>query len=284
MWKSLLLISAAVLFPPVLEAQSVKFPDKLANSLRQGYLQSYVAAPKHKAFALTPDHQNAAAVYGHETADEAARVASARCLAEHGIPCRLWLVGDEDVLASYGAAAKASSAALARLPSDREGQFYGQEAEDFGVDAPSGLRAGSAIHGATPIAAPAGTRRITTAELLKLYKSQPKLVVLDTLHSKAIKRSTLPLTTWLYGAGWEQEGVDALIDRNLRKVMKTLAPRKDAAIVTYCSSKDCWLSWNAALRLKQAGYTRVYWYRGGIEAWKQAGLPLVETPLTAYLW
>jgi hypothetical protein len=33
------------------------------------------------------------------------------------------------------------------------------------------------------------------------------------------------------------------------------------------------MSYNAALRAINAGYTNVLWYRGGIEAWKMAGLP-----------
>ncbi len=38
-------------------------------------------------------------------------------------------------------------------------------------------------------------------------------------------------------------------------------------------SRECWVSYNAALRAINAGYTNVLWYRGGIEAWKAAGLP-----------
>jgi adenylate cyclase len=33
---------------------------------------------------------------------------------------------------------------------------------------------------------------------------------------------------------------------------------------------------NLALRLVALGYTQVYWYRGGREAWEVAGLPEVD--------
>ena len=33
---------------------------------------------------------------------------------------------------------------------------------------------------------------------------------------------------------------------------------------------------NLALRLVALGYTNVYWYRGGREAWEVAGLPETE--------
>jgi rhodanese-related sulfurtransferase len=38
------------------------------------------------------------------------------------------------------------------------------------------------------------------------------------------------------------------------------------------------------MRLAAMGYTQVYWYRGGMESWKAARLPVVETPITAQLW
>jgi adenylate cyclase len=40
--------------------------------------------------------------------------------------------------------------------------------------------------------------------------------------------------------------------------------------------------WNLALRLVALGYTQVYWYRGGREAWEVNGLP--ETDLAAQDW
>ncbi len=49
---------------------------------------------------------------------------------------------------------------------------------------------------------------------------------------------------------------------------------KSRLIVTYCASVQCWGSYNAALRAIHMGYKNVHWYRGGMEAWEQAGLPL----------
>ena len=37
---------------------------------------------------------------------------------------------------------------------------------------------------------------------------------------------------------------------------------------------------NLALRLVALGYTEVYWYRGGREAWMAAGLPMAEVTPT----
>ena len=43
--------------------------------------------------------------------------------------------------------------------------------------------------------------------------------------------------------------------------------------MVYCVDANCWLSYNAALRLHALGYENLYWYRGGIAAWKAANLP-----------
>lgn len=46
-------------------------------------------------------------------------------------------------------------------------------------------------------------------------------------------------------------------------------------ILFFCLS-DCWMSWNAAKRALEYGYTDVTWYPHGTEAWAEAGHELVE--------
>ncbi len=47
-------------------------------------------------------------------------------------------------------------------------------------------------------------------------------------------------------------------------------------IVVYCLA-HCWTSWNAARRAIGWGYRNVYWFRDGVEAWRDAGLPVAPT-------
>ena len=47
----------------------------------------------------------------------------------------------------------------------------------------------------------------------------------------------------------------------------------ETPLVFYCLNPECWMSYNAALRAINLGYRNVLWYRGGIEAWQQAGQP-----------
>ena len=140
------------------------------------------------------------------------------------------------------------------------------------------------MHGSTPDAAPAGSRLIDTAGVVRLLTQARKPLLIDTLHGKSLIRSSLPTAHWLQGAGWEDPTLNARIDAHLRLAMRALTPSKSTPIVVFCSNADCWLSWNAALRLVQAGYREVHWYRGGVDAWKRAGLPMVDTPLSGHLW
>lgn len=279
---------ALLLFTLASAAQSqgaaVTYPPKLAEAAKQAYLLGYVPGAKEKAFALTPDGQHFSAVFGLETAEQAARAASMRCLRAHGVPCRVWRINGDEVLPAYAAATKQSASALAKLPANLSGTVFGGEDLDGKVPATSSLRSGAEVHGATPMDAPRGSKTILTIDLVKLYKAEPKLVVLDVLHAKSFKKSTLPQTSWIYGAGWEDSALNKDIKANLVKAMRSIARSKDTPIVTYCSNRDCWLSWNAAMRLVESGYKRVYWYRGGLEAWHAAQLPLVDTPIAAQLW
>jgi len=44
-------------------------------------------------------------------------------------------------------------------------------------------------------------------------------------------------------------------------------------IVIFCK-RDCWMSWNAARRAQTYGYRQVLWFSDGVEAWREAGLPM----------
>lgn len=48
-------------------------------------------------------------------------------------------------------------------------------------------------------------------------------------------------------------------------------------ILVYCHSINCFLSYNAALRLSHAGAKEIYWLREGIKGWKDGGYPTRAT-------
>lgn len=81
-------------------------------------------------------------------------------------------------------------------------------------------------------------------------------------------------SVWLPNVGFGEldETMTAFFQRELERVTEG---DKNAPIVFYCV-QDCWMSWNAARRAAQFGYTQLYWFPSGTDGWRAAGYPLVK--------
>lgn len=149
-------------------------------------------------------------------------------------------------------------------------QLAQMELQDFGVPATGQLHTGQ-MHGKTPASIPGG-QVITTKELLTWVANERPFMLFDVL----------------YGAEMLPGAIDAVIAANpgsygdeisqqmAQYLQQALGGDKSVPLVFYCLSIDCWMSYNAALRAINLGYTNVKWYRGGIEAWKTAGMPVQQ--------
>ena len=146
------------------------------------------------------------------------------------------------------------------------------ERQDFGVAAKKELHTG-AMHGPTPASIPGG-QIITTQALIDLRRTQPKVLVFDVLGGPEALPGALGAVP-AHQAGSFDDAVQREFGQYLQQVTQG---SKDVPLVFYCQSVQCWMSYNAALRASRLGYTRVLWYRGGIEAWKSAGQPVQNTP------
>ncbi|OEC34843.1 PQQ-dependent catabolism-associated CXXCW motif protein [Pseudomonas cuatrocienegasensis] len=126
-----------------------------------------------------------------------------------------------------------------------------------------------------------GVQTLDTASLQRLLSEQSQTRLIDVyrrpwLQGRFIEdapHANLPGSLWLANTG--EGNLAPQWQRYLRHYLQQ-AREGDALrpLVFYCRS-DCWLSWNAARRAHGLGYRQLYWYRDGIDAWQQAGLPLV---------
>lgn len=48
---------------------------------------------------------------------------------------------------------------------------------------------------------------------------------------------------------------------------------KNAAVIFFCNSGDCWRSYKAAVVARDAGFKNIHWFRGGMPEWTGKGLP-----------
>lgn len=79
-------------------------------------------------------------------------------------------------------------------------------------------------------------------------------------------RENIPGSVWLpdVGRGALSPEMKTYFKDNLAKLT---ADDRSRALIVYCQA-DCWMGWNAAKRAASLGYTRVYWYPGGTDDWR----------------
>ena len=82
-------------------------------------------------------------------------------------------------------------------------------------------------------------------------------------------RYNIPESVWLANVGFGALApeVESYFRSNLARLTKD---RKGTSLLFYCLA-DCWMSWNAAKRALEFGYTAVYWYPEGTDGWPAAG-------------
>ena len=161
-----------------------------------------------------------------------------------------------------------------RMPAAPGQQAPGQsslaqkELQDYGVPPTSQLHAG-AMHGPTPVKIPGG--RVTTTDELAaaMRQGQQAPLVFHVLGGQ----EALPNAQYAAPASAPGNFNDETQRAFSQYLGQVTRGQKNQALVFYCASTQCWMSYNAALRAINSGYSNVLWYRGGIEAWKAAGLP-----------
>ena len=109
-----------------------------------------------------------------------------------------------------------------------------------------------------------------------MIQQDPQLVLVDVLaqpHDQTIQGSY-----WLPSggsAGSFQDSYQSDFAAGLNQVTGGVRSRP---VVFFCAGANCWESYNATLRANAAGYTRLFWYRGGLAAWAEARLPMAPLP------
>lgn len=130
----------------------------------------------------------------------------------------------------------------------------------------------------------AGARVLTTGEAVALWRDGeavfvdvlPRAPKPDKLPEGTIwhpaRRDAIPGSIWLADTGYGD-----LAPQTERYFSEGLAKASDGdpahPLVFYCQ-RDCWMSWNAARRAIEMGYTSVAWYPDGTDGWSEAGQPL----------
>lgn len=130
---------------------------------------------------------------------------------------------------------------------------------------------------------------VDTPAVQALIAADPTAVLVDSYratwrHDRFIHdegHRSIPGSLWLAYIG-EHEVDAGWLDYLAQHLYQATGGDPDLPLVFFCRS-DCWASWNAVRRAHGLGYRKLYWYRDGIDAWEQAGLPLVPATPAAPL-
>ena len=150
-------------------------------------------------------------------------------------------------------------------------QILAFEMRDFGVPPTNRLRSGP-MHGPTPTSIP-GAQVVGTASLLDALQSGQQVILIDVLGGNY----SLPRALMAPALASQGNFGDRTQQQATQWLQQITQGSTQLPIVLYCSDPQCWLSYNASLRVVAAGYTNVYWYRGGLQAWQMAGLQMAPS-------
>lgn len=151
-------------------------------------------------------------------------------------------------------------------------QGLADEERDWGVAPPTTLKR-APYTAPTPVAIP-GARVVRTDELARLVADADpeKPLLIDVASGE--EHSTLAGALWWPGVGRGSNFFDPVQGELAARLEQVTGGNRARTLAFYCVNPQCWLSYNASLRAVALGYTRVLWYRGGVEAWRAARLPL----------
>lgn len=103
---------------------------------------------------------------------------------------------------------------------------------------------------------------ISATELNRIMERDDDWVLLDVLPPDSYKRQHIP------GAYNAPIGRDDFEQRT-----EKLIESRDAKVIVYCADSECSLSPEAGKQLERRGFSTVLDFEGGLEEWKEAGLP-----------
>ncbi len=107
-----------------------------------------------------------------------------------------------------------------------------------------------------------GTTRIDAEGLIALVDRNPNQIIIDSRISSDRQLGFIPGSVSLPDTGTDCDSLAGII------------PDLNEPVVFYCNGPKCRRSDKAVVIAIECGYTEVYWFRGGIEAWKANSYPV----------
>jgi hypothetical protein len=230
-------------------------------------LRAFLERPLERALAVSASGKTGMS-WQYNNPRRAAWRAAYQCVRNAMEPCRIVAVNDfltDELYAvwqreSAEAIEGLRAAVLEAIPQER------YEQTELRM---SRLRTDTFV-GPTPESIP-GVREVATRDLVKMLTGGGVELV-DVWCGD----QTLPTARCVFGGGmaYATASTDHAQEKLFLMLLDALAGGKP--VVVFSSNSQSWFSANAALRAAKGGKS-VYWYRGGVDAWRAARLPTVPS-------
>ena len=179
----------------------------------------------------------------------------------------------------WSSGVNSATARFERMPPtpERTVSLFANEAADFGAS-PSRVISANQISERAMLALPTtvpGVDTLTTVQLDAFLKTHPDAVLVDAVVGSTHR--TLPGAYWLPELGVVTIG--QLERGQIENAMRTATGGDPSrpVIVFERSSTFGWFGYHGVLRLLGMGYSNIYWYRGGLDAWHDAQFTLAQS-------
>lgn len=150
-----------------------------------------------------------------------------------------------------------------------------------GIGAPAAATSSEAFtyagRGPTPSTVNGATTVSPVAVKCLIDRFGDRILVAD-----AAGEGALPESLDISFAGRPMTGDGKTLDEIQQQLKQALfyatVPNNATPIVVYCHNDNCALSYYAAIRIVDLGYTNVLWMRSGMDGWKSAGFSFASAP------
>jgi ABC-type phosphate/phosphonate transport system substrate-binding protein/rhodanese-related sulfurtransferase len=110
---------------------------------------------------------------------------------------------------------------------------------------------------------------------------QKGIVLYDTRIEEEHREGHIKGARWLPYAekSTKEVGFDGSVDKfDLAKLAGKTTP-----VIFACNGPECWKSYKSCVTALKAGYTQIYWFRGGFPEWAAKGYPVEAVPASVAL-
>ncbi len=109
-----------------------------------------------------------------------------------------------------------------------------------------------------------GVEKVSAEGIINLIEQIDELIIIDSRIQGDRHKGYLESSVSLPDA-----------ETNCQSLSKVI-PRYDSAALFYCNGIKCGRSVVAIDIAKKCGYTKLYWFRGGFDAWMKKGFPFIK--------